>query len=123
MGYFSDVSVTLLEKDYESLQEIIGDNNSFIPDTLVKKTANGVTAITMVFNEVKWFPEEQENFAYILMEEFLTDDIPYKICVIGEDLTDNEIFTNLINYQSTGDKNQLPYETVPNLDRSFKWPD
>ena len=33
MGYFSDVSVTLLKKDYESLQEIIGDNDSFIPDT------------------------------------------------------------------------------------------
>lgn len=34
MGYYSDVSITLLEKDYESLQKIIGDNNSFIPDTV-----------------------------------------------------------------------------------------
>lgn len=130
MSYRCDVALTMLRKDYDYLREIVAslddeyERGAFVPDAEHEREVDGVKCMTVMWDDVKWHPEESGSWCEVV-KDFLRgvydndEEKPYHLVVMGEELDDIEVEENGIDYARDGDINLLPFSAKVQVARQF----
>ena len=130
MSYRCDIALTMLRKDYDYLREIVAgidneyERGAFTPDSEHEREVNGVKCMTVMWDDVKWHPEESGSWCEVI-KDFLRgvydndEEKPYHLVVMGEELDDIEVEENGIDYARDGDINLLPFSAKVQVARQF----
>ena len=121
MSYRCDIAATMLEKDYEELKKRDSKSREILNLSVNfhKRTIRGVKTVTLMWEFVKYMEWEDA-----IMDFFDNESVckrPYRILVIGEDLTDCEHSEQLIDYCGEDGPDHIPYEACPYIRRTFSF--
>lgn len=130
MSYRCKVALTMLRKDYDYLREVVAslddeyERGAFEPDAEYDREIDGVKCMTVMWNDIKWSPEESGSWCEII-KDFLRgvydndEEKPYQLIVMGEELDDIEMEENGIDYFCDGGPNLLPSSARVQIERKF----